>query len=119
MDRILIEDMAFYAYHGVHEEEARLGQRFHIDVECRLDLEEAGRSDDVMKTVSYDKIVAIAAEVTTERRFNLIEALAEAISDKLLAEIPKVQSVRIRIRKPSAPIPAPSGYASIEIERSR
>ena len=27
MDAIHLQDLAFYAYHGVHAEEARLGQR--------------------------------------------------------------------------------------------
>ena len=45
-DRILIHRIAIFAYHGVHAEEERLGQRFYVSLDCSLDLSEAGRDDD-------------------------------------------------------------------------
>ena len=44
MDAIHLQDLAFYAYHGVHAEEARLGQRFQVDLTCHVDLSEASAS---------------------------------------------------------------------------
>ncbi|GJE77459.1 dihydroneopterin aldolase [Methylorubrum suomiense] len=118
-DRILVHRLAVFARHGVLPEEERLGQRFYISLECRLDLSEAGRSDDVATTVSYADLAQIAVETATERRFALIEALAEAIAETCLARFSRIEAIRVRIDKPSAPIPAILDYAAIEIERER
>ena len=37
-DRIILEGMEFYAYHGAMPEENRLGQRFVVDLILTLDL---------------------------------------------------------------------------------
>lgn len=37
-DRIILKDLGFYGYHGVFAEEAKLGQRFFIDLELGADL---------------------------------------------------------------------------------
>ena len=118
-DRILVHRLAVFARHGVLPEEERLGQRFYISLECRLDLAEAGRSDDVAATVSYADLAAIALDIAGNRRFALIEALAEAIAQTCLSRFPRIERIRVRIDKPSAPIPTVLDYAAIEIERER
>ena len=118
-DRILVHRLAVFARHGVLPEEERLGQRFYISLECRLDLGPAGRSDDVATTVSYADLAEIALDIATHRRFALIEALAEAIAETCLARFPRIETIAVRIDKPSAPIPAVLDYAAIEIVRGR
>ena len=118
-DRIRVHRIAVFARHGLLPEEERLGQRFYISLECRLDLREAGRSDDVAATVSYADLTEIAVDIATNRRFALIEALAEAIAQACLARHARIETMTVRIEKPSAPIPAVLDHASVEIERSR
>lgn len=118
-DRILVQRIAVFAYHGLLEEEARLGQRFYISLDCRLDLGQAGRSDDVAHTVSYADLTAIAIRIATQRRFALIEALAEAIAAEILDGFPLLQAVSVRVDKPSAPVPAAIEGVAVEITRTR
>ena len=118
-DRILVTRIAVFAYHGLLAEEARLGQRFYISLDCRLDLAPAGRSDDVTRTVSYADLTEIVTRIATERRFALIEALAEAIAGEILDRHAPITEVRVRVDKPSAPIPAVIEGVAIEIVRSR
>lgn len=118
-DRILVQRIAVFAYHGLLEEEARIGQRFYISLECRLDLAQAGRSDDVARTVSYADLTEIATRIATGQRFALIEALAEAIAAEILARHGAVDGVSVRVDKPSAPVPAVIEGVAIEIHRSR
>ncbi|MBD8908292.1 dihydroneopterin aldolase [Methylorubrum zatmanii] len=118
-DRILVHRIAVFARHGLLPEEERLGQRFYISLDCRLDLSEAGRSDDVAATVSYADLTQIVLDIATNRRFALIEALAEAIASACLSHSPRLDTVTVRIDKPSAPIPAVLDYAAIEIVRGR
>jgi len=118
-DRILVTRIAVFAYHGLLAEEARLGQRFYISLDCRLDLGPAGRSDDVAQTVSYADLTEIVTRIATERRFALIEALAEAIAAEILAQHAAITMVQVRVDKPSAPVPAVIEGVAIEIVRTR
>ena len=119
MDRIILRDLAFFAYHGVFEEEATLGQRFYFDLDCYLDMRPAGQSDDETMTVRYDFIVKRLADIVQNQRFKLIEALAEAAAKDLLTQFPQLQQVRIKVRKPEAPIPAIIKDIAVEITRDR
>jgi dihydroneopterin aldolase/2-amino-4-hydroxy-6-hydroxymethyldihydropteridine diphosphokinase len=56
VDKIYIKDLEIYAFHGVNQQEKDMGQRFLISLELRLDLMEAGLTDDLSKTVSYADI---------------------------------------------------------------
>ena len=118
-DRILVERIAVFAYHGLLAEEARIGQRFYISLDCALDLGPAGRSDDVAQTVSYADLTGIVVRIATERRFALIEALAEAIAAEILDGFPLLDTVTVRVDKPSAPVPAVIEGVSIAITRRR
>lgn len=118
-DRILLTRIAVWANHGLFPEEERLGQRFYVSLDVRLDLGPAGRSDDWRRTVSYDRLAAIVVEVATGRRFALIEALGEVVAETILATWPQVESLVVRIEKPAAPIPAILDGVAVEIERRR
>ncbi|MCJ2053244.1 dihydroneopterin aldolase [Methylobacterium sp. J-070] len=118
-DLIRVTRIAVFGRHGVLPEEAVLGQRFYISLEARLDLGAAGRSDDVAGTVSYADLTEIAVGIATERRFNLIEALAESIAATILARFPAVDAIAVRVDKPSAPVPAILDGVSVEITRRR
>ena len=118
-DRILVHRIAVFAHHGVHPEEQRLGQRFFISLDCRLDLSEAGSSDAVDSTVCYGRLTEIASEVATNRRFALLEALAGAIATEALAAFPRLQAITVRVDKPGAPVPAVIDGVSVEITRQR
>ncbi len=119
MDRIILRDLAFFAYHGVYEEEAQLGQRFYFDIDAYLDLRPAGKSDDEHDTVRYDHIAKRVETIVTTQRFQLIEALAEAVAKELLINMDKLEAVKIKVRKPEAPIPAIVKDIAVVIKRTR
>jgi len=58
----------------------------------------------------------VAKSFTEGRRFQLIEALAEAIAGELLNRH-SVQEVVVRVHKPGAPIPGIFDSVSVEIRR--
>jgi dihydroneopterin aldolase len=118
-DRILIDDLRLFGYHGVLPEEAVLGQRFRIDLRCGLDLMEAGRSDDVAHTVHYGQLIALVETIVTTHRYQLIERLAEVIAQEALTAFPRIETILVRITKPEAPVPSATGIVAVEIERSR
>lgn len=116
---ILIKNAVFVARHGVYREEARLGQRFEVDLEVDAEVEADAEHDDWRLTVGYDRLYATMAQVVNGPRYRLIEALADAIIRAILKGHPKVARVRIEIRKPSAPLAAIIDHAAVRLERSR
>lgn len=117
-DKVTLHGMVFYGYHGDTEEEARLGQRFVVDVELRGDLHRAGVSDRLEDTLDYAKAYGVAKEVLEGPRRRLLESLAETLAGRLLTETP-AEAVLVRIKKPAAPLPGPLDFAGVEIVRSR
>lgn len=119
MDTIFLKGIVLHAHHGVLAEEQRLGQRFILHLEMDLDLSRAGSSDRLEDSVNYASVYELAASIATQQRFNLLEALAEAIASGLLANFPPLQAVRITIEKPSAPIAGVLECAGVTLRRSR
>jgi dihydroneopterin aldolase len=118
-DRIFIKGLALHATHGVMPHEAKVGQTFTLDLDLEIDLSAAARSDKVMDTVSYDKVVDCASEAFCTQRYRLIEAAAGRVADSILAAFPRVRSVRITIHKPHAPISATFSDVGVTLVRSR
>jgi dihydroneopterin aldolase len=118
-DRIFINGLSLHAYHGVMAYEAKVGQTFTIDLELDIDLSDAARSDKVMDTVSYDKVVTCTSEAFCAQRYRLIEAAAGRVADAVLTAFPRVRSISVTIHKPHAPIAATFSDVGVTLVRSR
>jgi dihydroneopterin aldolase len=118
-DRIVLADMAFQARHGVNAWEKVEAQRFEVDVELELDIQPAGVADDLARTVDYRAVYAATREIVESTTFDLIEALAEAIAHRLLADQALVDTVVVRVRKPEVRLEGPLAYSGVEIRRIR
>jgi dihydroneopterin aldolase len=117
-DKIRLTHMVIYAHHGAHEEERTLGQRFEIDVELGLDVRPAAKADRLEQCVDYGKVYDKINEAVTEKRFYLIEAVAQHIADKILADF-QVEEVTVRVRKPNVPIKGSIDHVEVEITRQK
>ena len=115
--KIELRGLALHGYHGVLEHERRDGQRFLFDVE--LDVEEAGASDRIEDAVDYRDVAACVREVSDGRAFRLLEALATALADELLARFPAAQRVEVRVHKPDVVLDPPVGAAVVSAARER
>ena len=93
MDKLLLNNLAFYGYHGVLTEETTLGQKFFIDMELSLDLKPAGISDDLNKSVSYADVYCTVKEITEGKPFKLLEAFAESLTVAVLKDYHLIQKV--------------------------
>lgn len=119
MDKILLKNLSFYGYHGVLEEENKLGQKFMIDVILHVDLEEACNSDNVYDTVNYAEVYEIVQYHASIMKYKLIEALAQNIVNEIFKKHRKVQEIEITVRKPEAPVNGIYDYFGVEIRRRR
>jgi 7,8-dihydroneopterin aldolase/epimerase/oxygenase len=117
-DRITLRGMQFMGRHGVAAEERAEPQPFEVDVVLRLDLSRPSGTDDLGDTVNYSTLFKLARQVVEERSFHLLEALAAAIADAVLAAHP-VDDVEVRVRKPKAPLPGALDAVEVRIRRRR
>ena len=118
-DRIFIDGLSLHAYHGVMAYEGKVGQTFTMDLAFEIDLAAAARSDKVMDTVSYDKVVDCASQAFCAQKFRLIEAAAGRVADAVLAAFPRVRVITVTIHKPHAPIAATFSDVGVTLVRSR
>ncbi|SHE46593.1 dihydroneopterin aldolase [Alkalibacter saccharofermentans] len=119
MDKIIMKNMAFFARHGVMDEEKRLGQRFYVDVTLYLDLKEAGITDDLTKTAHYGRIYNKIKDQIENKRYDLIEALAENICLEVLQNFNLIQKMKVQVKKPEAPVEGIFDYMAVEVTRER
>ena len=119
IDRIILEGLQFYGYHGVYPPERVLGQRFVVDLVLGLDLRPAGESDDLTRTINYADVHAAVRDVVEGEPCSLVEAVAERIARVVLERF-AVAEVNVRVSKPSAAIAgAVFERVAIEIMRRR
>jgi len=118
MYKINIDELEVYAYHGVLEEEKRLGQKFLISVEIILNNMSTSYNDDITTSVNYADVCGLISHVVQETKFNLIETLAETLAERILLEYYRIKSVKVKVSKPSAPIPISFRNVSVQVERS-
>jgi dihydroneopterin aldolase len=118
-DMIFITGLVVHAYHGVGDDEGRIGQQFLIDLEIGTDLSRAARSDRLVDTISYADIIDVATAAFRADRHRLVEAAAGAVADALLAAFARIDVLDITVHKPHAPIAAVFGDVGVRLRRVR
>ncbi len=107
--------MAFYGYHGLFEEEAKLGQKFEVDVEIYGDFRGVAHNN-TPQVVDYPRVCQVVEQVVTGERFGLVEALADRIADVLQSEL-GLTKLLVRVRKPNPPVPVNFDGVEVEVRR--
>ena len=112
---IRLNNIIVYGFHGVHQEEKTLGQRFEIDLEYRLANPPFPWKDEERATVSYVNAHKIVSRVCAEKSFNLIETLGNRIIEEMRSRY-SIDLIIVRVRKPSVPIQGILDFVEVEVE---
>lgn len=112
---IRMKNCAFFARHGVLDEEERLGQRFYVDAALTVDPGRALVEDSIEDTVNYGIAFAVIEKIITGQRRFLIEALALEVARALTARFPQIKKAEITVRKPNAPVPGVLDYVEVTV----
>jgi dihydroneopterin aldolase len=115
---IELSGLVVFGRHGYLEEERRLGQRFLVDLWVEVD-DEAASSDRIEDTVDYRRLAALVREVFAGPERLLLEGLAGAVADGIVARFDAVERVRVRVRKPDVVLDPPVDHAAVVVERTR
>jgi dihydroneopterin aldolase len=92
-----LRGLRLHGRHGVYVHEKEQGQEFVFDVE--LAVGDRGASDRLADAVDYSAVARVVQEVSDARAFDLLEGLASAIADELLARFAP-ERVVVRVAKP-------------------
>ncbi len=116
-DKIFLEGLNFYAYHGALSAENEIGQIFTVDIEMKVDLQEAGQSDQVEDTVHYGEVYEDVKAIMEGSPSNLLEHLAERIALRINSHYNRVMETKVRMTKKNPPIPGHYEGVGVEIVR--
>lgn len=119
MDKIILTGISVFGHHGCGAEEQEHGQIFKVDVTLNLDLSKSGKTDNISETVDYAQVLFIVENIVAGTPRKLIETVAEEIADTLLKRFSLIESLKIVLHKPDAPLPIKYADAAVEITRSR
>ena len=101
---VRLVNAVFYAHHGVMQEEHRIGGRYEVDVAIDLDIEPAAESDELTRTVDYERVYSLVRDHVTGNKFYLIEKLAYQIAHAVLDAFGIVARVEVTVRKANPPV---------------
>lgn len=103
MQKILVQGINIYAYHGCLEEEAKIGCNYIIDVEMETDFSEAAKTDDLSKTIDYVVVYNIV-KAQMAIRSKLIEQVGQRIVNELKKELKGLKRIEVVVTKINPPM---------------
>lgn len=116
MDTIHIRQLALECIIGVDARERELAQDVILSISLHGDFREAGAHDRLRDAVDYAALRTKIIALVEASRFQLLEALAQAVADVCLAE-KRVTAVDVVVEKPGAF--SGHGIVAVEIHRTR
>jgi len=117
--KIRLKGARFFAYHGTTQEEQSIGRSYTVDVEMDVCFTQAAREDNLAKTVDYESIYRIMADVMTSNRYHLIERPAYLIGERILQAYASVRNVSVAVRKLDPPVGGVCGAAEVIYRATR
>lgn len=104
LTRISIRNAEFYAYHGVREEEKKLGGKYQVDLDLYYDAKAAILRDDVKYALNYEEAMYCIAEIISADSYDLIETVANEILNLLMEKFAILRKATVKVRKMNVPM---------------
>ncbi|HLW51022.1 MAG TPA: dihydroneopterin aldolase [Sphingobacteriaceae bacterium] len=121
VQKITMDELRFFAYHGFYPEEQVTGNTFFVSVSISFPLAEFRKEedqDDLNKTINYETVYDIInSEMSIARK--LLETVCQCILQKIIDEFHYVEDVEVAIRKSSLPFGNEHVNASVFLKWSK
>lgn len=111
-----IRNIECHAFHGCMDEEAKIGQRFSVDVDLCFDMTAAIEKDTLSDTADYVTIHQIVRDEMAIRS-KLIEHVAGRILNRMQKQYPMLTSLRVAIHKYNPPVNGQLGSATVVLSQ--
>jgi dihydroneopterin aldolase len=119
MDRITLSSMRYEGLVGASEEERAFPQLLEVDLVVEADLSTAAASDALADTIDYGPLVSLTERTVEQGSYSLLEGLAGALADGVLAAAPRAMAITVRVRKLAVPMDVSMDHAEVELRRER
>lgn len=120
MDQITIKGLRVRGRHGTTTQEITFGQEFEVDVILGCDLTKSCQSDQEEDTIDRREVVQTITHIIERgEHYNIADALAERIAQKILIEHPAVECVEVDLKQLQPPIAGDFDYLGVKIFRTR
>lgn len=115
---LFLENVRFYAYHGVAAQETVVGNEFIINLTLTVNLSRAAHTDDVADTVSYaDVYTLLKQEMALPSK--LLEHVCGRIVQRLFHDFEAIEAVNIKLAKRNPPMGADIDTAGVGMHCQR
>lgn len=114
MNSIILKGVRLFAYHGVLEQERKIGAYFTIDIKIETDFQEAMETDNLDGTISYADVYDIV-----KQEMAIPSKLLEHVGGRIIKALRShynINKVYLRLMKENPPMGADLQAAGIEIE---
>ncbi len=112
---IVLEGVRLYAYHGVMEQERRVGGWFTVSLRVHYNIYKAMMTDCVNDTISYADLLAVTKREMAQPS-QLLEHVAGRIGKAVVSEFQGVEKAEVKILKLNPPMGANCDGAGVEVE---
>lgn len=118
MIKVTLHGAEFFAHHGFYPEEQLTGNRFILDIDVEFEPYADMKEDHINNTVNYEQLYAIAGqEMQTPRK--LLEAVAQSVADRIRADYPFVQKIRVELKKLTPPLKGRVEYSAVTVTNNK
>ena len=111
---IYLDEVRFYAFHGVMPQETQVGGEFVVSLRVGYPIQAAMDTDDVADTLNYAQLFQLVKQ-QMEIPSKLIEHVAGRIVKAIHEQFPQVSSIHLRITKKNPPMGADCKGAGVEL----
>lgn len=111
---IFIDQLHLYAFHGVMEQERRVGAEYTVFARVHYNIKETLNSDDVADTLNYAELCAIVKEQMAQPS-KLLEHVAGRICKAIFDRFPQATAVDLKLTKLNPPMGADCSGAGVEV----
>lgn len=109
---ICLNNVRLYAYHGVLEQERRVGGEYSVSMRVHYNIYKAMQTDDVADTLNYAQLLEIIKREMAMPS-NLLEHVAGRIGKSIFLEFPQSEAIDLTVTKLNPPMGADCEGASI------
>lgn len=115
---IHLENVLFFAHHGVSPQETVVGNEFSISLKLKVDFSAATATDDINDTISYaDVYAALKQEMEIPSR--LLEHVCGRMANRLFQEFATIEEIELKLSKRNPPMGADIESGGVEIRCTR
>lgn len=116
---VSLDNLDFYAYHGVLEQERTVGGEFSVSIRLKVaSAERAVFDDELAGTVDYGAVYELLRR-EMEQPSALLEHVAGRMLSAVFTRFPAVEEAEVSIRKKNPPIGASGEGACISLRAVR